>query len=176
MSGPFKMKGFPTHAGVSPMKSNDSESVSEKVTKKTIEGVKKGKPGAYKEYVKRKARMKAIRDANPDAFEKRVRGHEGEPEGGTWTHKKSGKTMKDYYDTGETLPTVEVKGKKSPVTKKSKGRKTPGGAKLLKVKKKKGDETWSQETKDWVAEYQKKQAATKEAEKKEKKRRKAAGF
>ena len=121
----FKMKGSPMKRnfgiGASPVKKEGVASKT-KLTPKEIEARKK-----------RKANMKAIRDANPDDFELRKHGMPGEAKGGTWTHKKSGKTMKDYYDTGETLSTVEVKGKKSPATKK-KGATLPSDAAKIDYK------------------------------------------
>jgi hypothetical protein len=106
----FKMKGSPMYRnfgiGASPVK---KEGVTER---------KKLTPKEIAAHEARKENYKRIRAANPDDFELRKHGMPGEHAKGTWTHKKSGKIMKDYVAEGTTLPTVEVKGKKSPATKK----------------------------------------------------------
>ena len=113
----FKMKGSPMYRnfgiGASPVK---KEGVTER---------KKLTPKEIAAHKARKENYKRIRAANPDDFELRKHGMPGENIKGTWTHKKSGKIMKDYVAEGATLPTVEVKGKKSPATKKKKGATLP---------------------------------------------------
>jgi hypothetical protein len=118
----FKMKGH-TLPGIN--QRMDKSSLKDGRAKSSAfqkEGVKEKKltPKEVEARKRRKENMKSIREANPGDWEKRTHGMPGESKGGTWTHKGTGKTMKDYYDTGETLPTVEVKRKTSPMTKKKK--------------------------------------------------------
>jgi hypothetical protein len=87
------------------------------------------------------------------------------------------KNVDDYKKEKSDKRTAELKAKAGIKTKPGAPaiwpfkKKTPGGAELVKTKKKKGKETWSQETRDWHANYEKEQNEKKQAEKNSKKKK-----
>ena len=156
----FKMKGH-TLPGI---KQRPSAKMADGRAKSSAFQAKQGAPDRRTRKNERGLTEKVWHDHNNSGKTYGEKGHLGEKK-----MKKISEITNDYKGIKRVGEAAEKGG--------APAKKTPGGAELVKVKKKKtGPESWSQEQRDWYAEQQKKRAAIKEAEKKEKKRRKAAGF
>jgi hypothetical protein len=56
----------------------------------------KTKEQKVKEYKEKGKKYESMIKANPESYEKRKLGIEGESKGGTWTHKGTGKSISEY--------------------------------------------------------------------------------
>ena len=85
--------------------------------------------------------------------------------------KSEGKNLSDGRAKSSAFQKSEAEKPGAPAVWPFKKKLKNSGAELVKVKKKKGEETWSQETRDWHANYEKEQNEKKQAEKNSKKKK-----